>query len=91
MEPTNRYKTNNFYLSAYLSTQGFDLIGIEQEDERRSLFIFADRADREAVIKRYLFGKRALVDARRFVSAVKELKAKLYANKDKSENVWPSE
>ena len=75
-----QYKTSNFYLSAYLICKDLELIGIDREDPKRSVFIFSDSPRREEMVNQYNFGKDAWVDARRFATAIKDLKGKLYSH-----------
>lgn len=72
------YRTSNFYLSAYLICRGLELVSLVRDDPKRAAFVFTDSAEREEMVNQYNFGKEALVDARRFVAATKELKYKLY-------------
>lgn len=73
------YKTSNFYLSAYLICLGMELIDIDRKDRKRAVFIFADVHKRSVMVNQFIFGKEALVDARQFANALKELKNKLYS------------
>lgn len=77
--------TTNFYLAAFLSTKGLDIIGIDRSDIKRAKFIFAKSPQWKQLIEAFSFAKESdsevLIDARKFVTAIKNLKEKLYLNK----------
>ncbi|MFA6525375.1 MAG: DUF5659 domain-containing protein [Patescibacteria group bacterium] len=56
-----------------------ELIDIDRKDRKRAVFIFADVHKRSVMVNQFIFGKEALVDARQFANALKELKNKLYS------------
>lgn len=77
------YSTANFYESAFLFTRGFELVNVDHTlDARKAFFIFIETPDREKTSYQFLYGteEEVLVDARKFVYAIKTLKAKLYEN-----------
>ena len=80
----NRYfKTHIFYTAAYLFVKGLVLVNIDKvTDSKRAYFVFLDTPERELLIKNFSFAgndsPEVMVDARRFVIAIKTLKDKLY-------------
>lgn len=73
----SEFETGDFYLACYLRCIGYDLLGMRWEG-RRAFFAFEDRPDRPADFIAF-FGNRTEVAPLRFVSAIKDLKALLYA------------
>ena len=71
------FETSDFYLACYLRCIGYDLKDMRR-DGRRASFVFEDRPTRPADVIAF-FGNRTEVDPLRFVSAIKDLKALLYA------------
>ena len=61
------------------------MVDIDRTNPQRCQFVFIDTPQREKLIEAFNFGKEnsreVLIDARKFVMAVKQLKDKLYANK----------
>ena len=78
-ENSEKFKCSDFYLSAFLISQGFKLLNIDKSNPRRVLFIFKDRKDRENLVEDFLFG-RAQIEPKSFISAIKELKQLLYSD-----------
>lgn len=76
------YQTSSFYTAVFCYVKGLQLIDIDRSDPKRAQFVFADTPNREHLLKRFNFAKRnspeVMVDAREFVTAIKELKDKLY-------------
>jgi hypothetical protein len=72
------YKTNSFYLSAFLYAQDVELISIDKTDPKRAVFNFNNSPEVERLAESFNFGKECLVDARKFGFAIKSLKSKLY-------------
>lgn len=77
------YQISNFYPAAFLFAKGLELVNIDKiTDPKRVQFVFADTHEREMLVRSFNFGKdgspEVLVDARKFVSAIKFLKEKLY-------------
>lgn len=73
----NSFITSDFYTAAFLLAGGYRLCGIDKADSRRFRFVFDDRPDRVQFVEGYFSG---LVDvnAKDFVSAIKELKSLMY-------------
>lgn len=79
----NRYfRLTSFYTAAFLFAKGMELVNIDHTDPQRSQFVFLDTPNREQFVHNFDFAKEdspeALVDARKFVMAIKMLKDKLY-------------
>lgn len=75
---TNQFRTSNFHLSAYLICKGISLLDLDRTDPQRVVFIFEDTDKRIENVQQYQFGKKALVDVRQYVQAMRELKERLY-------------
>jgi len=73
----NNFITSDFYAATFLLAKGYKLFGINKADSRRYRFIFTDEPDRPQLISGFFAG---LVDvnAKEFVSAIKELKSLMY-------------
>ena len=83
MRTTDRYfRTANFYGAAFALARGLELVSIDRDDPRRNQFVFRDAPEREEWLHAYSFAPEGapevLVDARKFVTAIKALKEKLY-------------
>jgi len=82
----NKYfRTTSFYIAAFLFAKGLELVDIDSTDSKRCKFVFLDIPQREKFLEVFNFGKEnssgAMIDARKFVMAIKMLKDKLYQNK----------
>lgn len=79
------FRTNSFYTAAFLYAKGLELVSIDRTNPQRCQFVFIDIPHRANIVEAYDFGKEnsreVLMDARKFVIAIKTLKDKLYANK----------
>ena len=73
MKPT--YTTSDFYLAAYLKAQGMSLEDAQKEG-RRTLFVFADREDRQGLVRGFFNGGVVAVNA--FKHAIQDFKAVIY-------------
>jgi hypothetical protein len=71
------YETSDFYLASYLRCIGYALVGMRREGSR-GIFQCEDRPERPTDIVAF-FGNQTEVNPLRFVSAIKDLKALLYA------------
>lgn len=80
-----KYKTKNFYLTAFLIAKGFELQGVDRTDgPNRIDFIFekSDKLYRMAEIFR--FHEQTEIDAQLFIRALKKLKSYIYDGVDKA-------
>jgi len=77
--------TTNFYLAAFLLAKGLDIVGIDRSDIKRARFLFSKSPQWNELIEAFSFAKdndpTVLIDARKFVTAIKNLKEKLYLEK----------
>jgi len=83
---TNKYyQVVSFYIAAYLLAKGLQLVGINRDNPKQSIFIFLDTPEREQYIQSFNFAQEnnpdVLVDVRNMIFAVKKLKEVLYQNK----------
>lgn len=77
------FRTSSFYVAAFLFAKGLELVSIDNtSDKKRSEFVFLDTPERELLLQSFNFGKEnsmeVMVDVRKFVTAIKMLKDKLY-------------
>lgn len=74
------YTTSDFYIAAYLrASEILPFIGINKTDPRRFRFTFSDSNARKQLVDDFFAG-RAMVDARQFIAAIKELKSLMYSD-----------
>lgn len=77
------FQSSNFYLSVFLFAKGLEMVNVDKiVDPKRAQFVFRDTPEREMWLENYNFAKEdapgAMIDARKFVTAIKMLKDKLY-------------
>ena len=79
------FRTQNFYLAAFLFAKRLEIVGINPIDGKRCEFVFLDTPQRETLVDAFTFGKEnndlTLVDARMLITAIKNLKDKLFSVK----------
>lgn len=88
MQNTNKnadpryFRLSDFYLAAFLSAKGLELVSIERSEGRRAYFVFRDTPIREPLVHNFNFAKEdaaeVLTDARKLIVAIRALKDKLY-------------
>lgn len=83
---SKHFHTSNFYITAFLLSKGFQLVDISRSDPKRSEFILGDRPDRKELIQSFNFAPEdsleVQIDSRKFVTAIKMLKDRLYQEKE---------
>lgn len=78
------FRLASFYAAAFLFAKGMELVNIEKDptNPKRSQFVFRDTPERELLIQRLSFAPEdspeVMLDFRKFVTAIKMLKDKLY-------------
>jgi hypothetical protein len=76
------FRTKNFYLASFLYAKGAVLVSIDRTEPKKVLFVFIESPDILAWLEAFNFGKEnnpeVLVDGRKLIQAIKELKDKLY-------------
>lgn len=76
------FRLTSFYTAAFLFAKGLELVNIDRTDPKRSQFVFKDSLERELFVHNFNFAPEdspeAMIDARKFVMAIKMLKDKLY-------------
>lgn len=82
-EDDRYFRISGFYAAAFLFAKGLELVNVDKiTDPKRAQFVFHDPPERELMLEGYNFGKEdspeTMVDARKFVMAIKTLKDKLY-------------
>lgn len=78
-EKKTEFALSDFYAAVFLHSSGFELMGINKSDPHRFRFIFADKKSREKLIDDFFAG-RAIVEPRRFIAGIKELKSLMYSD-----------
>ena len=73
----NNFTTSDFYAAAFLVAKGYKLLDIDKADSRRFHFIFTDEPYRAQLVSAFFAGL-VEVNAKAFVSAIKELKSLMY-------------
>jgi hypothetical protein len=73
-----QFETSDFYISAYLLSQGVKLLTINRTNPRRLLFVFEDVKDRQKMVEDFLLNK-GLVEPKRYATTIKELKGLIYS------------
>ncbi len=81
-----QFKISSFYAAAFLCAKGLELVDVDRTaDPKRAAFVFTDKKERELLLENYNFGKEdsvgTLVDARKYATAIKTLKEKLYQDR----------
>ena len=74
---SNNFATSDFYSAAFLLAKGYRLFGINKTDSRRYRFIFVDELGRPQLVGGFFAGL-VEVNAKDFVTAIKELKSLMY-------------
>jgi hypothetical protein len=79
------FRTKNFYLASFLYAKGAVLTNIDRiTDPKRAEFVFAESPSIFVWLEVFNFGKEnnpeALIDGRKLIQAIKELKDKLYSS-----------
>lgn len=80
----NKYfRTTNFYQAAFLLTKGMTLMKIEKSAQSsRANFVFQDIPNREMLLETFNYRMEddpdTLVDARKLIGSIRQLKEKLY-------------
>lgn len=77
------FQTSSFYTACFLYAKDQVLVNIDKvTDPRRAQFVFLDSPERELLLQEFNYAKEdapgVLVDARKFVTSIKQLKDKLY-------------
>lgn len=87
-KPDTRYfRLSSFYIACFLFAHGLELVNIETDPQnpKRSQFVFRDTPERELFIHNYNYAKEdapeVMIDPRKFVTAIKTLKDKIYQEK----------
>lgn len=80
------FRTSNFYIACLLFAKDFELVNLDfTKDPKKAEFVFIDKPEREKIIQDFNFSptnsSESKVDVRKFISAIKTLKDKLYQNK----------
>lgn len=77
------YRLQGFYEAAFLFAKGMELANVDKvTDTKRQTFVFVDTPERPDLIRAFNYGKEdspeTLVDARKLIAAIRQLKEKLY-------------
>ena len=75
------YKTKTLNIAGFLQTKGCRLLDVNREGWQ-SAFIFEDTPELLRLVEAYLYSEEnhddVMVDARKLISAIKDLKLKIY-------------
>lgn len=77
------FRTSSFYVAAFLFARDQTLVNIDKTiDPKRAQFVFLDSPELELLLQNFNYAQEGsaetMVDARKFVTAIKMLKDKLY-------------
>lgn len=77
------FRLASFYLAAFLFAKGLELVNIEREaNSKSSHFVFRDTPERENLVQTFNYAtedsSEVMIDPRKFVTAIKTLKDRLY-------------
>ena len=82
-DSNQNYQTDNFYLATFLISKEIQLINIDRTNPKHCFFIFKADPQIESLVHSFSFdiqnAKGVMVDARRLIDAVKNLKSNLYS------------
>ena len=79
MDMEKVFRTKDLYEASFLLAEGQTLINLEKENVHY-WFVFAEQSSSELLANTYWNGK-AIVNARVFVDAIRNLKDRIFANK----------
>jgi len=72
-----KYKTNDFYISAFLIAKGHKILSVDRKEPHRVFSTFKDFEGRENLVRSFLFG-RAMIEPQNFITSIKSLKQLLH-------------
>lgn len=76
---TKTYNCSDLYAAAFLIANGTELIDVDKTDRKRVVFVFSDTEGRESLLAAF-WSKRASIEPRSFIAAIKEAKERLYSD-----------
>lgn len=78
----NKYKTNSFYLAAFLLSKGAELVGTEKSAGNKSIFVFNDTDEVKGFVGVFNFSNddnaHLSVNFKKVEAAIKRLKSLIY-------------
>jgi len=78
------FRTTSFYTASFLFAKGLELVNLDKTNPKKAVFVFRDSPYRELLLESFNFGKEdaleATIDSRKLITAIKQLKEKLYEN-----------
>jgi len=82
MDQNKYYKTNSFYLAAFLLSKGVDLSNVDKENFNKVIFVFPNSNEIQNFVRAFNFGKEGdrdlLVDFKKTEASIKRLKSLIY-------------
>lgn len=75
--PQTEYRVSDLYVAAFLLANDIELISVDKSDRKRAVFIFASEGN-ESLLADF-WSKRASVEPRAFIAAIKEAKELIYS------------
>ena len=72
------YRTSDFYICAWLLSNGLQIQGVDRHNPRRCDFIFLDREDRPQLVQSFVCG-RAIGNLPDFIFYIRKAKRLLYS------------
>jgi len=77
-ENEKKFKSSDFYISAYILSLGYKIIHIEKENPRKCFFVF-NCAKGQEITEDFLLCRKK-IEPKKYVAAIKELKQIIYSN-----------
>ena len=74
-----QFANSDFYTTAFLIANNFKLIKVDKTDPRRFHFVLQDKECRTKLLEDF-FNFKTVVEPRKFISAIKELKSVMYSD-----------
>lgn len=80
MNKTKTFSTDSFMLAAFLLSAAIPMIGRNNTNPKRIIFVFEESKLREELTEKF-FAHKALVEPHSFFNAQKDLKQMIYSDK----------
>lgn len=77
-QQTTEYRVSDLYVAAFLLANDAELISVDKTDRKRAVFVFSNSENSERLLADFWL-KRASVEPRAFIAAIKEAKELIYS------------
>ncbi len=72
------YRVSDLYVAAFLLANDAELLSVDKTDRKRAVFVFSNSENSERLLADF-WSKRASVEPRAFIAAIKEAKELIYS------------